>query len=469
MATPAPRAAVVPDAGYVILIAAAAAMGGFLFGFDTAVINGAVLALKSEFDASSLGIGLAVSLALLGSAVGAFVAGPLADRIGRTRCMILASIMFAASAVGSGLPIGLYDFIAWRVLGGIAVGAASVIAPAYIAECSPAEMRGRLGSLQQLAIVVGIFIALLSNYAIAAVAGSAAAPFWFGLEAWRWMFWSEVPAALIYGVFAFVIPESPRYLVAQGRDDDAHEVLLRIVGDRASHRVAEIRRTVSSERKPKLSDLRGDRFGLLPIVWVGMILSMFQQFVGINVIFYYSNVLWQIVGFTEQNALLITMITGLTNIVTTLVAIAFIDRFGRKPLLLAGSIGMVVTLGTMAWIFGTSPVNAEGFPVLGSTPGYIALIAANVYVFCFGFSWGPVTWVLLGEMFNNRIRGSALALGAGVQWIANFAVSTTFPPIAYNLGVGAAYGLYTIFAALSFVFVASAIRETKGKELEDMA
>jgi sugar porter (SP) family MFS transporter len=270
-------------------------------------------------------------------------------------------------------------------------------------------------------------------------------------------------------VFAFVIPESPRYLVAQGRHDDAHEVLLRIVGDRASHRVAEIRRTVSSERKPKLSDLRGDRFGLLPIVWVGMILSMFQQFVGINVIFYYSSVLWRIVGFTEQNALLITMITGLTNIVTTLVAIAFIDRFGRKPLLLAGSIGMVVTLGTMAWIFGTSPVNAEGFPVLGSTSGLVALVAANLYVFCFGFSWGPVTWVLLGEMFNNRIRGSALALGAGVQWIANFAVSTTFPPIAYNLGVGAAYGLYTIFAALSFLFVASAIKETKGKELEDMA
>ncbi|MGZ8996089.1 MAG: sugar porter family MFS transporter [Rhodospirillales bacterium] len=469
MAVPASRPVAAPDAGYVILIAAAAAMGGFLFGFDTAVINGAVLALKEEFNASSLGIGLAVSLALLGSAVGAFGAGPLADRIGRTRCMILASIMFAASAIGSGVPIGLYDFIAWRVLGGIAVGAASVIAPAYIAECSPAEMRGRLGSLQQLAIVVGIFVALLSNYAIAGIAGSASAPFWFGLEAWRWMFWSEFPAAVMYGVFAFVIPESPRYLVAQGRDDDAHQVLLRIVGERATHRVAEIHRTVSLEHKPKLSELRGDSFGLLPIVWVGMIVSLFQQFVGINVIFYYSSVLWQIVGFTEQNALLITMITGFTNIVTTLVAIAFIDKFGRKPLLLAGSIGMVVTLGTMAWIFGTSPVNEEGFPVVGSTAGLIALIAANLYVFCFGFSWGPVTWVLLGEMFNNRIRGSALALGAGVQWIANFAVSTTFPPIAYNLGVGVAYGLYTIFAALSFVFVATTIKETKGKELEDMA
>jgi sugar porter (SP) family MFS transporter len=468
MAIAAPRAAVVPDASYVILIAAAAAMGGFLFGFDTAVINGAVLALKGEFNASSLGIGFAVSLALVGSAVGAFGAGPLADRIGRTRCMIFASIMFAASALGSGMPIGLYDFIGWRILGGIAVGAASVIAPAYIAECAPAEMRGRLGSLQQLAIVVGIFVALLLNYGIAGIAGSASAPFWLGQEAWRWMFWSEFPAAAMYGVFAFLIPESPRYLVAQGRHDDAHQVLLRIVGDRASHRVAEIRRTVSLEHKPKLSDLRG-RFGLLPIVWIGMGLSMFQQFVGINVIFYYSSVLWRIVGFTEQNALLITMITGFTNIVTTLVAIACIDKFGRKPLLLAGSVGMCLTLGTLAWIFAASPVNAEGFPELGSTPGVIALIAANLYVFCFGFSWGPVTWVLLGEMFNNRIRGSALALGAGVQWIANFAVSTTFPPIAYNLGVGAAYFLYTIFAALSFVFVVTLIKETKGKELEDMA
>jgi SP family sugar:H+ symporter-like MFS transporter len=409
-----------------------------------------------------------VSLALLGSAIGAFGAGPLADRIGRTHCMIIASIMFTASAIGSGLPIGLYDFIGWRVLGGIAVGAASVIAPAYIAECSPAEMRGRLGSLQQLAIVVGIFVALLGNYAIAAIAGSASEPFWFGYEAWRWMFWSEAPAAIIYGIFALVIPESPRFLVAQGREDDAHAVLLRIIGERASARVAEIHRTVSREHKPRLTDLRSDRYGLLPIVWVGMALSMFQQFVGINVIFYYSSTLWRIVGFTEQNALLLTMITGFTNIVTTLVAIAFIDKFGRKPLLLAGSIGMVVTLGVMAWVFGTSPVNAEGFPELGSTAGLIALLAANLYVFCFGFSWGPVTWVLLGEMFNNRIRASALALGAGVQWIANFAVSTTFPPIAFNLGVGAAYGLYTGFAALSFLFVVRFIEETKGKELEDM-
>lgn len=458
---------VVPNIGYVILIAAAAAMGGFLFGFDTAVINGAVLALKSEFNASSLGVGLAVSLALLGSAAGAFAVGPLSDRIGRTRCMVIAAILFTISGIGSGAPIGLYDFIFWRILGGIGVGAASVIAPAYIAECSPAEMRGRLGSLQQLAIVVGIFAALLGNYGIASVAGSASAPFWFGFEAWRWMFWSEVPPAIMYGIFALVIPESPRYLVAKGRHSEARAVLARMIGPHASVKVEEIARTVRRERKPSFNDLRG-RFGLLPIVWVGMALSLFQQFVGINVIFYYSSALWRIVGFTEANALLITMITGLINIITTLVAIAFIDRFGRKPLLLLGSIGMVVTLGAMTWVFGTAPVNTEGFPVLSSSGGLIALFAANIYVFCFGFSWGPVVWVLLGEMFNNRIRASALALGAGVQWIANFVISTSFPPIVFNLGLGIAYGLYAGFAALSFFFVLRFIKETRGIELEAM-
>ncbi len=468
MATsPAQTVVDVPNAGYVILIAAAAAMGGFLFGFDTAVINGAVLALRDEFEASSLVIGLSVSLALLGSAAGAFVVGPLADRIGRVRCMILASVLFTVSAIGSGLPFSIYDFIFWRLLGGFGVGAASVIAPAYIAECSPAAMRGRLGSLQQLAIVVGIFAALLGNYGIVSLAGSANLPLWFGFEAWRWMFWAEVLPALMYGVFALLIPESPRFLVAQGRHAEARAVLTRIIGSGASAKVEEIAQTVRRERKPSFADLRG-RWGLLPIVWIGMGLSLFQQFVGINVIFYYSSTLWRIVGFTESNALLITMITGLTNIITTLIAIAFIDRFGRKPLLLLGSLGMVLTLGTMAWVFGASPVNAEGFPVLSTTAGTVALLAANIYVFCFGFSWGPVVWVLLGEMFNNKIRASALALGAGTQWIANFMVSTTFPPIAFNLGVGLAYGLYAGFAALSFIFVLSFINETKGMELEEM-
>lgn len=454
---------------FVTLIAVAAAMGGFLFGFDTAVINGAVLALKSTFGVGDWVIGLAVSLALIGSAAGAFVAGPIADRIGRTRAMVISSILFFVSAIGSGLPVGIWDFIAWRVLGGVAVGAASVVAPAYIAEVSPARLRGRLGSLQQLAIVVGIFIALLTNYWLVMASGSAETPLWFGWETWRWMFWAEAPPAVLYGIGALLVPESPRYLVANGRTGEAEAVLSEIIGPSAARlKVQEIQTTVSTEVKPKFSDLKGPAFGLLPIVWVGIVLSIFQQFVGINVIFYYGSTLWRAVGFTEENALWVNVITGLTNIITTIVAIAFVDRIGRKPLLLLGSAGMALSLATMAYFFGTAPTDASGAPLLTGTPALLALIAANLYVSCFGFSWGPVVWVLLGEMFNNRIRGAALAVAAAAQWIANFLVSTTFPPMAGSLGLGFSYGIYTAFALLSFFFVSAFVRETKGKELEEM-
>jgi MFS transporter, SP family, sugar:H+ symporter len=455
-----------PKSSYVLLISVVAALGGFLFGFDTAVINGAVAALQQSFNAISIEVGFAVSSALLGSAVGAFFAGQFADRHGRVRTMIIASILFTISAIGSGIAFNIWDFSFWRAVGGVAVGAASVIAPAYIAEVSPAHLRGRLASLQQLAIVVGIFVALVCDYFIAVGAGSAESPFWFNITAWRWMFWTEIPPAVLYGLGALRIPESPRYLVAQGQDALAARVLAKVVGGDVEAKVRNIRDTVLRERKPKLSDLVG-RHGLLPIVWVGIGLSAFQQFVGINVIFYYSSVLWRAVGFSEQNSLTITVITSVTNIVTTLVAIAFVDKFGRKPLLILGSIGMTVTLGTLALLFGNATIDVAGNPTLTGNNGVIALLAANLYVFCFGFSWGPIVWVLLGEMFNNRIRGAALSVAAAVQWIANFLVSTTFPPLK-DLGLGVAYGLYTIAAAISLFFVLLLVKETKGKELEEM-
>lgn len=453
---------------YVVLIAAVAALGGFLFGFDTAVINGAVAALATGFNANSVAVGLAVSLALLGSALGAFYAGSIADRYGRVKAMIAASILFTISAIGSGIAVGIWDFTFWRLLGGIAVGVASVIAPAYIAECSPAHLRGRLGSLQQLAIVIGIFIALLCDYFIAVSAGSAESPFLFNIVAWRWMFWTEIPPAILYGMAALMIPESPRYLVAQGREQEATKVLSKILGGNVLEKINEIRQTVLRERQPRFSDLLSRSGGLLAIVWVGMGLSVLQQLVGINVIFYYSSILWRAVGFSEKDSLTITVITAAVNIVTTLIAIAFVDKFGRKPLLILGSIGMTVTLGTLAYIFGNAPVDAAGNPTLTGTPGIIALLAANLYVFCFGFSWGPVVWVLLGEMFNNKIRGAALSVAASIQWVANFAVSTTFPPILQYLGLGAAYGLYATAAAISLFFVLFFIKETKGMELEEM-
>ncbi|HEY1434586.1 MAG TPA: sugar porter family MFS transporter [Thermoanaerobaculia bacterium] len=451
---------------YVLLISCVAATGGFLFGYDTAVINGTVGALERHFAADPGRLGFAVASALLGSAVGALIAGRVADRSGRVKAMKLTALLFAASSIGSGIAQTLWAFSAWRFLGGIAVGAASVIAPAYIAEVAPARMRGRLGSLQQLAIVTGIFLALAVNDLIAHTAGSPDSPFWFGVPAWRWMFWVEVLPSVVYGLGAFFVPESPRHLVATGQAPEAARVLSRIGETDVPARIEDIQKTVRGDR-PRVKELRAPGTLLLPIVWVGVMLSVFQQLVGINVIFYYSTALWHSVGFAEADAMRITTITGIINILTTLIAIASVDRFGRKPLLLLGSVGMTLTLGTMAWLFANAPLDAHGSPVLTGSHGIAALVAANLYVFAFGFSWGPIVWVLLGEMFNNRIRGAALALAAAAQWVANWLVTLTFPGLS-KLGLGYAYGLYTLAAAVSFVLVLRFVRETKGRELEDM-
>jgi MFS transporter, SP family, sugar:H+ symporter len=452
----------------VIRLATVAALGGFLFGYDSAVINGAVSAIDAQFNPGATVLGLVVSSALLGAAAGALGAGRVADRYGRLVAMRAAALLFLVSAVGTGLANSLWMLTFFRVLGGVGVGVASVIAPAYIAEIAPARIRGRLGSLQQLAIVSGIFLALLADYVLATLAGGSKETLWFGLEAWRWMFLTMVIPAVIYGVLSLTIPESPRYLIAKGHVDQAREVLRRILGDVGLNRkIEQIQGTLTKEHTPSMRDLRGPAFGLLPIVWGGIGLSVFQQFVGINVIFYYSSVLWQAVGFSEKNSLIITVIGSVVNILTTLIAIATIDRFGRRPLLLIGSAGMAVTLGTLAVIFGTASTNAKNEPVLHGLQGPIALVAANLFVVAFGMSWGPVVWVLLGEKFPNRIRAAALSLAAGAQWVANWVISTTFPPLK-DLSLGVAYGFYTICAVLSFVFVARFIRETKGRELEEM-
>lgn len=458
--------------GAAILVAAAAAVGGFLFGYDTAVINGTVDALRNTFQLNSVALGFVVSSALLGCAVGAWFAGPLADRMGRVRVMLIAAGLFIASSIGSGLAFSPVDLTFWRIIGGLGVGAASVIAPAYIAEVSPAHIRGRLGSLQQLAIVSGIFVALLADYLLADVAGGAMEAVPWGGAAWRWMFASAAIPAVIYGVLALQIPESPRYLVRRGRLAEARDVIKRLIGGDVEQRITDIKRTVAgTTEKVHLNILRGPRLGLLPIVWVGILLSVFQQFVGINVIFYYSSALWASVGFSESDALLITVITSITNIVTTLIAIALVDKVGRKPLLLVGAAGMVLTLGVMAWCFSTATVSVgadgETLTTLSPAIGKVALVAANLYVVAFGMSWGPVVWVLLGEMFNNKIRATALAVAAAAQWIANWLISTTFPALS-NIGLTFAYGLYALFALLAFIFVWRAVRETKGRELETM-
>jgi SP family sugar:H+ symporter-like MFS transporter len=453
----------------VLRLAVTAALGGFLFGYDSAVINGAVTALGHHYHVGASGLGFTVSSALLGAAAGAIVAGRVADHYGRVRAMWLAALLFMISALGTGLTDSLGLLVLFRVIGGVGVGIASVIAPTYIAEIAPAHVRGRLGSLQQLAIVLGIFVALLIDYVLAHIAGGSGKTLALGLEAWRWMFLAMLAPAVIYGLLALTIPESPRYLVSRQRVADALKVLRRVLGDDADleTKIRQIQQTLRTERSPKLADVRGSALGLLPIVWVGIGLSVLQQFVGINVIFYYSSVLWQAVGFSESQSLTITVITSVVNVVTTLVAIATIDRVGRKPLLLIGSLGMTVTLAVMAAIFGTASLDATGTPVLHGAAGPVALVAANVFVFFFGMSWGPVVWVMLGETFPNRIRAAALSIAAAAQWIANWVITTSFPPLR-DASLGLAYGIYAACALLSFFFVLRLIRETNGQELEDM-
>ena len=453
----------------ILSIAITAALGGFLFGYDTAVINGAVSSIEATFQTSASTLGLTVSSALLGSAVGALVAGWLADRFGRRPSMLLAAVMFLLSAVGSALAPGLVDLVIWRVVGGVAVGFASVLAPAYIAEISPAAMRGRTGSLQQLAIVLGIFISLLFNYLIVLATSDQEPTSLVGpMAAWRWMLMAEVVPALLYGLLVLRIPESPRYLVRVGRLDQARAVIRRTIGESTQEVIDRIQASQGRRGRGSLRDLISRRSGLLPIVWTGVLLATFQQLVGINVIFYYSSELWKSVGFSTTESLSVTVITSVTNVVTTFLAIATIDRLGRRPLLLIGSVVITLSLGLMSWTFAGAPL-VDGMPQLTGSSSVVALVSANVFVFAFGFSWGPVMWVLLGEMFNNRIRAVALGLSATVNWLANFLISTTFPMLLKSSGPALAYGLYATAAAISFFFVLFLVRETRGKELEDMA
>ena len=450
----------------VIGLAVAGAVGGFLFGFDSSVVNGAVDALQGEFNLGDALTGFAVAVALLGCAAGAYLAGRIADAKGRIPTMKLGGILFLVSALGTGLAFGVADLVFWRFVGGLGIGLASVIAPAYISEISPRKHRGRLASLQQLAITIGIFAALLSNALFASAAGGAAQTMWFGLPAWRWMFLAAVVPAVVYFAIATVLPESPRFLVIQGKEAQAAKVFKAIAPEEDPERnINDIKQAVRDDAfAARKGSLRGRRFGLLPVVWIGIVLSMLQQFVGINVIFYYSTTLWQAVGFQEKDSLTISVVTAVVNILVTLVAIALVDRIGRRPILLTGSIGMAVSLGTMSLAFSAATGSGAEISLPGAW-GPVALVAANVFVVSFGASWGPLVWVLLGEIFPSRIRARALGLAAAAQWIANFLITLTFPAMA-AASLPLTYGMYAVFAAGSFFFVMFKIPETNGMSLE---
>ena len=451
-------------------IVAVATIGGFMFGYDSGVINGTQDGLESAFNLSKLGTGFNVGAILLGCAAGAFLAGRLADRIGRRSVMMIAAVLFILSALGTGAADSSAVFIVARIVGGLGVGAASVLSPVYISEVTPASIRGRLSSVQQIMIITGLTGAFVANYLLAATAGGSTAEFWMGFPAWRWMFWMQVIPAGIFFLTLLLIPESPRYLVVKGREAEAEGVLTRLFGAaEARRKVEEIRASLAADHhRPSLKDLVDKATGKIrPIVWTGIGLAVFQQLVGINVVFYYGAVLWQSVGFSEDDALKINILSGSLSILACLATVLLIDRIGRKPLLLAGSAGMAVTLGIMTAAFSTATV-VDGAVELSDGAGLIALIAANAYVVFFNLSWGPVMWVMLGEMFPNQIRGSGLAVAGFAQWIANFGISVSFPALAAGLGLPITYGFYATSALVSLFFVRAMVKETRGRELEEM-
>src|SRR3954451_25155576 len=467
--------------GFIGAIVAVATIGGFLFGYDSGAVNGTQDGLSQAFGlvkgswSPTNGLGFTVASLLIGCFIGAFFAGRLADILGRRNTLMLAAALFLVGALVQGFAGAQLVFVIARICGGMAVGAASVLSPAYISEVAPASIRGRLTTVQQIMIITGLTAAFVVNYFLQQASGHKSTNiFWGGLEAWRWMYLMQALLAAIFLVALFFIPESPRYLVSKGRLDTARAVLTKLFGGEvADAKLDEIRATFSTDHRPQLRDVlapagaRGG-LGIRPIVWVGIMLAVFQQLVGINVIFYYGATLWQLAGFSESDSLMINIVSGAVSIAPCFVTIAVIDKIARKPLLQIGSAGMAVTLFVMVYAFSHGSLDPAGKLVLSRDLGLIAVVAANLYVIFFNVSWGPVMWVMLGEMFPNQIRGSALAVAGFCKWFANFLITFTFPPMAKNLGLAGSYTFYAVCAVISFFLVQKLVHETKGKELEQM-
>lgn len=454
--------------GLVTAIVAVATIGGLLFGYDSGAVNGTQGGLVKEFGLSDAALGFTVGSLLIGCAVGAFLAGRLADALGRRKVMLVAAALFLVGALVQGYTDSHTIFVLARFAGGMAVGAASVLSPLYISEVAPANVRGRLTTVQQVMIITGLTAAFVVNYFLAQSAGDSLAQI-AGREAWRWMYLAQAIPAAVFLVALLFIPESPRYLVSRGQDAEANKVLTRLFGaDEASRKIGEIKASFAADHRPRLADVLGGSAGFRPIVWAGIMLATFQQFVGINIIFYYGETLWKLAGVSEEVALERNIISGAVSIAAVFAALMVIDKIGRKPLLMIGSIGMGVTLAAMTWAFSGAGSDAAGNLQLSETAGYVALVATNLYVIFFNFSWGPVMWVMLGEMFPNQMRGSALAVAGLAQWGANYLVVQSFPAMASGLGLATTYALYTLAAFVSFFLVRSFVNETKGKELEEM-
>lgn len=456
----------------VIYISVIAALGGFLFGFDTAVISGAVDSIKSVeygFGLTSGELGFAVASVLFGSALGAWYAGVAAMKFGRVRVMLTAAVLFSVSALGSALAGSLWSFVVWRFIGGLGVGIAAVIAPAYIAEVAPAHLRGRLGSLQQLAIAIGLFISFVSNYALSNIAGSPNNELWGGLLAWRWMLLVELFPAVLYGIMALKLPESPRYLVTLGKDKEAADVLTKYVGEsNPLEKVKEIRSSLGNlDDVVSVKNVLSSKTLFLPVVWVGIVIAFISQFTGINIILYYASSLWSAVGFSQSLSFAVPIGTTTIGVIMTVVGMFTIDRVGRRKLLLTGSVGMAIFLWITGFIFLNAEQTENGL-VLAQDLAWMALISAHLFYIFFCFTWGPAVWVVLGELFPNRIRTTGLGIATCANWIGNIIVTWTFPPMLESFGLAPTYMFYGVCCAASFFVVKKFLPETANRELEDM-
>ncbi|MEN8835036.1 MAG: D-xylose transporter XylE [Polaribacter sp.] len=460
--------------GYLLKLTLVATLGGLLFGYDTGVISGTVGSLDSFFvipkglseTAASAFKGFLVSSALIGCIVGGIFGGLISKKIGRRNGLILAAILFLISALGSAMPemflapIGELDhtystiFILYRIIGGIGVGLASMLSPLYIAEIAPANSRGKLVSYNQLAIVGGFMVVYFVNYFISKTGGSDA---WLNEIGWRWMFASEIiPAGLFLGLL-FLVPDTPRSLVLRNKPEEALSVLTKVNGEEKGIVILE---EIKDSMDEKISrNLLS--FGWLVIV-VGILLSILQQFVGINVVLYYAPEIFKTISSGTDTALLMTIIVGIVNFLFTIVAIKTVDKYGRKPLMVIGALGMAIAMLSLGFVF------------FSGATGYLALFCMMLYVASFAMSWGPVTWVLLSEIFPNKIRGRALAIAVAAQWISNYLVSLTFPMMNDNsylsekFNHGFAYWVYGIMSILAMLFIIKFVPETKGKTLEEM-
>ena len=441
-----------------------AALGGLLFGFDTAVISGAEATLKSLFELSSFWHGFTVASALIGTILGAILAGKPADRYGRKWTLIVVAIMYIVSAVGSTIP-QWHAFVFFRFLGGLAVGGASVVSPLYIAEISPAKWRGRLVAVTQFNIVFGILLAYLSNYTIASLS--------LGADEWRWMFGVEAIPAACFFFLMFFVPETPRWLIAHGRDSEAQTLFGRIGYDSSSpeEEVRIVQKSLATTRNQQVEPFFCRRY-LRPIL-LAFAIATFNQLSGINALLYYSKRIFEMAGMTGDVALLSSVVVGFTNLIFTMAAMAIIDFFGRKRLMLVGSIGYILSLSVVAWAFFhfggmvLDPQTGEATIQLAAPGGTLVLVCILVFIASHAFGQGAVIWVFIGEIFPNSVRARGQALGSFTHWFWCAVISWTFPLIAEQSG-GYAFATYAVCMVFQLLWVIWVMPETKNVPLEEL-